>query len=58
MPPLMQAPNNSGSNLLPEKQIPRMLTEEEEMELFGIQNNCIQVVKDLVYGGYACDDFD
>ena len=35
-----------------------MLTEEEEMELFGIQNNCIQVVKDLVNGGYVCDDFD
>ena len=43
---------------MPEKQIPRMLTEEEEMELFGIQNNCIQVVKDLVNGGYVCDDFD
>ena len=25
-----------------------MLTEDEEMELFGIQNNCIQVEKDLV----------
>ena len=58
VPPAVQAPNNSNLNLVPEKQIPRMLTEEEEMELFGIQNNCIQVVKDLVNGGYECDDFD
>ena len=58
VPPVVQPPNNSNLNLAPEKQIPRMLTEEEEMELFGIQNNCIQVVKDLVNGGYACDDFD
>ena len=42
----------------PLKQVPRMMSEEEEMELFGIQNNCIRVVKDYVNGGYACDDFD
>ena len=41
----------------PLKQVPRMMSEEEEMELFGIQNNCIRVVKDYVNGGYACDDF-
>ena len=58
VPPVAEPPNNSNTNLVPQKQIPRMLTEEEEMELFGIQNNCIQVVKDLVNGGYACDDFD
>ena len=58
VPPAMQAPNNSIPNLVPEKKISRMLTEEEEMELFGIQNNCIQVAKDLVNGGYVCDDFD
>ena len=57
-PPVLQTPNNPNLNLVPEKQIPRMLTEEEEMELFGIQNNCIQVAKDLVNGGYVCDDFD
>jgi len=57
-PPVLQTPNNSNLNLVPEKQIPRMLTEEEEMELFGIQNNCIKVEKDLVNGGYVCDDFD
>ena len=58
VPPVVKTPDNSNLNLAPQKQIPRMLTEEEEMELFGIQNNCIQVVKDLVNGGYACDDFD
>ena len=57
-PPVLQAPNNSNLNLIPEKQLPRMLTEDEEMELFGIQNNCIQVAKDIVNGGYVCDDFD
>ena len=57
-PPALQVPNNSNLNLIPEKQLPRMLTEDEEMELFGIQNNCIQVAKDLVNGGYVCDDFD
>lgn len=58
VPPAVQPQNNSNVNLAPAKQIPRMLTEEEEMELFGIQNNCIQVAKDLVNGGYICDDFD
>ena len=46
------------SEVPPLKQVPRMMSEEEEMELFGIQNNCIRVVKDYVNGGYACDDFD
>jgi hypothetical protein len=58
VPPVVRTPDNSNLNLLPQKKIPRMLTEEEEMELFGIQNNCIQVAKDLVNGGYVCDDFD
>lgn len=58
VPPAAQMPDNSNLKLVPEKQIPRMLTEDEEMELFGIQNNCIQVAKDLVNGGYVCDDFD
>ena len=55
---------NNQSNLrnnippLPKKNLPKMLTEEEEMELFGIQNNCIRVTKDYVNGGYSCDDFD
>ena len=42
----------------PLNQAPRMMSEEEEMELFGIQNNCIKVTKDYVNGGYSCDDFD
>jgi hypothetical protein len=40
------------------KNLPALLSEEEEMELFGIQNNCIRVIKDYVNGGYVCDDFD
>ena len=36
----------------------RSLTKEEEMELFGIQNNCIRVTEDYINGGYMCDDFD
>ena len=34
------------------------MSEEEEMEIFGIENNCIRVERDLVNGGYLCDDFD
>ena len=37
---------------------PNFLTEDQEMELFGIENNCIRVVKDYMSGGYECDDFD
>tara|TARA_Y100000589_G_scaffold141523_1_gene135084 strand:+ start:2355 stop:3053 length:699 start_codon:yes stop_codon:yes gene_type:complete len=40
------------------QRIQRNLTKEEEMELFGIQNNCINVKDDYVNGGYMCDDFD
>ena len=34
------------------------LSEEEEMELYGIENNCIRVTNDYMNGGYKCDDFD
>ncbi len=34
------------------------LSEEEEMELYGIENNCIRVINDYMNGGYKCDDFD
>ena len=37
---------------------PNFLTEDQEMELFGIENKCIRVVKDYMSGGYECDDFD
>ena len=34
------------------------ITLEEEMELFGIQNDCVRVKEDFVNGGYVCDDFE
>ena len=56
---------NQNQTLVPAQQkqptskpVQRMLSEEEEMELFGIQNNCVRVAKDYVNGGYVCDDFD
>ena len=42
----------------PSKILPKMLTRDEEMELFGIQNDCVRVKEDLVNGGYVCDDFE
>ena len=34
------------------------VTLDEEMELYGIQNNCVRVAKDYVNGGFMCDDYD
>ena len=34
------------------------ITLEEEMELFGIQNDCVRVTEDYVNGGFMCDDYD
>ena len=34
------------------------ITLEEEMELFGIQNDCVRVKEDFVNGGFMCDDYD
>ncbi|MBS91521.1 MAG: hypothetical protein CMM95_00505 [Rickettsiales bacterium] len=42
----------------PQKNLPKMLTREEEMELFGIQNNCVRVVENYSTGQLACDDYD
>ena len=42
---------------VPEISAPIPMNKEDEMELFGIQNNCI-VKEDYVNGGYMCDDFD
>lgn len=42
---------NSSTNL-------QKLTVDEEMEIFGIENNCIRVAVDYVNGGYRCDDFN
>ena len=44
--------NNSQINA------PKPMSKDEEMELFGIQNNCIRVIEDYVNGGYMCDDFE
>ena len=42
----------------PQKILPKMLSKDEEMELFAIQNDCVRVKEDLVNGGYVCDDFE
>ncbi len=34
------------------------ITLEEEMEIFGIQNDCVRVKEDFVNGGFMCDDYD
>ena len=34
------------------------ITLEEEMELFGIQNDCVRLKEDFVNGGFMCDDYD
>ena len=49
------------SNILknnPQINAPTPMSKDEEMELFGIQNNCIRVIEDYVNGGYMCDDFE
>ena len=43
-------PNIKSSN--------KLMTLEEEMELFGIQNDCVRVKEDYVNGGFMCDDYD
>ena len=53
--------SNSPPRMLktnPQINAPVPLSKDEEMELFGIQNNCIRVIEDYVNGGYMCDDFD
>ena len=35
-----------------------VITLEEEMELYGIQNDCVRVAQDFVNGGFMCDDYD
>ncbi len=56
IPPIGASPNIQGQ--IPMESPKTILTKDEEMELFGIQNNCIRVVEDYVNGGYICDDFD
>ena len=52
-------PNNfpNQNNNLQNNSSP-VVTLDEEMELFGIQNNCVRVAKDYVNGGFMCDDYD
>ena len=55
-------PNSTSSPRIlktnPQINAPTPLSKDEEMELFGIQNNCIRVIEDYVNGGYMCDDFE
>ncbi len=44
--------NNGVDNTKP------VITLEEEMELYGIQNDCVRVAQDFVNGGFMCDDYD
>ncbi len=57
-----QIENSYNDNLLINKNIDNIdsinLSEEEKMELYGIENNCIRVTNDYMNGGYKCDDFD
>ena len=55
-----QIPNQSTQVLEQpaKKMLPKMLSKEEEMELFAIQNDCVRVKEDFVNGGYVCDDFE
>jgi hypothetical protein len=55
-----QLPNQSTQVLEQpaKKMLPKMLSKEEEMELFAIQNDCVRVKEDFVNGGYVCDDFE
>ncbi len=55
-----QIPNQSTQALEQpvKKMLPKMLSKEEEMELFAIQNDCVRVKEDFVNGGYVCDDFE
>ena len=48
-------PQNSAP---PNLNLNRTVTLEEEMELFGIQNDCVRVQRDFVNGGFMCDDYD
>jgi hypothetical protein len=43
---------------IPRDSFQPILSEDEEMELYGIKNNCIRVAKDYMSGGFRCDDYD
>ena len=56
--PEIQNPTTQAIEQPSRKMLPKMLSKEEEMELFAIQNDCVRVKEDFVNGGYACDDFE
>ena len=51
-------PNQNFEPILPKQNSKPVITLEEEMELFGIQNDCVRVKEDFVNGGFMCDDYD
>ena len=53
---LLTQPN--PNNQLQRNMQPPVVTLEEEMELYGIQNDCVRVAQDFVNGGFMCDDYD
>ena len=53
---LLTQPNSN--NQLQRNMRPPVVTLEEEMELYGIQNDCVRVAQDFVNGGFMCDDYD
>ena len=53
---ILQNPNPGVSNQ--NQNVKTTITLEEEMELFGIQNDCVRVKEDFVNGGFMCDDYD
>ena len=52
------APNQNLGVTNQNQNVKPTITLEEEMELFGIQNDCVRVTKDYVNGGFMCDDYD
>jgi hypothetical protein len=51
-------PQPNSNNQMQRNMQPPVVTLEEEMELYGIQNDCVRVAQDFVNGGFMCDDYD
>ena len=52
------SPNQNFGATNQNQEVRPTITLEEEMELFGIQNDCVRVKTDYVNGGFMCDDYD
>lgn len=52
------SPNQSFRSTIQNQNMKPTIRLEEEMELFGIQNDCVKVTEDYVNGGFMCDDYD